>query len=109
LPNQLKNIAMQPPLSNESINRLGKMTEGLSLEELYALNRIVVHRIKLFQKAGKFVALSKFAVGEKVSFFSNGGELITGQVIRLNQKTATIATDDDRQWNVSPELLRKGE
>jgi hypothetical protein len=100
---------MQPPLSNESINRLGKMTEGLSLEELYALNRIVVHRIKLFQKAGKFVALSKFAVGEKVSFFSNRGELITGQVIRLNQKTATIATDDDRQWNVSPELLRKGE
>lgn len=85
------------------------MTEGLTLEELYALNRIVVHRIKLFQKAGKFVALSKFAVGEIVSFFSNGGELITGQVIRLNQKTVTIATDDNRQWNVSPELLRKVE
>jgi hypothetical protein len=31
------------------------------------------------------------------------------QVIRLNQKTATIATDDDRQWNVSPELLKKFE
>jgi hypothetical protein len=27
--------------------------------------------------------------------------------MRLNQKTATIATDDDRQWNVSPELLKK--
>jgi hypothetical protein len=98
---------MQPPLSNESINRLGKMTEGLSPRELYALNKIVVHRIKFFQKAGKFVALSKFAVGEKVSFFSNALELITGLEIRLNQKTATIATNDDRQWNVSPELLRK--
>ncbi len=64
---------MRPPLSNDAINRLGKMTEGLSLEELYALNRIVVHRIKLFQKAGKFVALSKISVGEKVSFFDNRG------------------------------------
>ena len=98
---------MPSPLSNDAINRLGKMTEGLSLEELYALNKIVVHRIKLFQKAGKFVALSKFAVGENVSFFSNEGELITGQVTRLNQKTVSIETGDGRHWNVSPELLQK--
>jgi hypothetical protein len=100
---------MQQPLTNEAINRLGKMTEGLSLEELYALNKIVVHRIKLFQKAGKFVALSKFSVGEMVYFFSGKGELIKGRVIRLNQKTATIATDDEEEWKVSPELLRKSE
>ena len=83
------------------------MTENLSLEELYALNKIVVHRIKLFQKASKFVALSKFAVGEKVSFFSNRGDLISGHIIRLNQKTASIETEDRGHWNVAPELLQK--
>jgi len=98
---------MESNISNETINRLHKMIEDLPLEELHALNRLLVHRIKLFHKAGKFVALSKFAVGENVSFFSKLGEPIVGAIIRLNQKTVSIIDSDGTQWNVSPELLRK--
>lgn len=100
---------MESKISNETINRLHKMIEDFSLEELHALNRVLVHRIKLFHKAGKFVALSRFAVGEKVSFPTRQGYEIDGTIIRINQKTATICESNGAQWTVSPELLKKGE
>jgi hypothetical protein len=98
---------MHQVLDNEALSRLGKMAEALSLQELHALNRIVVHRIKLFHKAGKFVALSKFAVGERIKFFANDGSIVHGHIIRLNQKTASILSEDGIRWTVSPELLNK--
>lgn len=32
--------------------------------------------------------------------------MIKGIVIRRNRKTVTVHADNDRQWNVSPQLLK---
>ncbi len=50
--------------------------------------------------------MSKFSIGESVSFECSG-DLKTGSIIRLNQKTVSIITDDDERWNVAPSLLSK--
>lgn len=52
--------------------------------------------------------MQKFKVGERVCFMhETRGQLISGIIIRLNQKTASIAADDGQRWNVSPTFLRK--
>jgi hypothetical protein len=42
-----------------------------------------------------------------VSFTTDDGRLITGKIQKLNQKTVTIITLDNYQWNVSPQLLMR--
>jgi len=44
-------------------------------------------------------------VGDKVGFKNKDYEDIYGEVIRLNQKTATIQVDMHNQWRVSYDLL----
>ncbi len=49
--------------------------------------------------------LSHFSVGDRVSFQIASGERKTGVIIRLNKKTASIATDEGQHWNVHPGFL----
>ena len=74
-------------------------------EDLRFLNRLIVDRLKLLAQARSTVMLAHFSVGDRVSFQSSAGEAKTGVVVRLNKKTATIATDDGQQWNVHPAFL----
>lgn len=41
-----------------------------------------------------------------MTFEGPGGAPIRGVVIRRNKKTVTVHAEDDRQWNVSPTLLK---
>jgi hypothetical protein len=41
-----------------------------------------------------------------VTFEGAGGVPVRGVVIRRNRKTVTAHADDDRQWNISPKLLK---
>ncbi len=41
-----------------------------------------------------------------MTFEGPGGVMIRGIVIRRNKKTVTVHTDDERQWNVSPTLVK---
>lgn len=50
-------------------------------------------------------AMLTFDLGARVSFESNSGERLTGTLVKLNRKTVTVITDDQRQWRVSPSLL----
>ena len=47
----------------------------------------------------------RFAVGQKVTF-RHGGQRYQGQVMRVSQKTCTVATDNDGQWRVAFRLLK---
>jgi hypothetical protein len=49
--------------------------------------------------------LAQFSVGDRVSFPSTCGERKLGVIVRLNKKTASIATDDGQHWNVHPGFL----
>jgi hypothetical protein len=74
-------------------------------EDLRFLNRLIVERLKLIGQARSTVMLSRFSVGDRVSFQSTSGERKTGVVVRLNKKTASICTDDGQHWNVHPGYL----
>jgi hypothetical protein len=82
----------------ETIRRMGE-------EDLRFLNRLIVERLKLIGQARSTTMLARFSVGDRVSFQSHTGERKTGVIIRLNKKTASIATDERQHWNVHPGFL----
>jgi len=82
----------------EAIRRMGE-------EDLRYLNHLIVERLKLIAQARSTAMLARFSIGDRVSFQSHSGERKTGTIVRLNKKTASIATDDGQQWNVHPGFL----
>lgn len=74
-------------------------------EDLRFLNRLIVERLKLIGQARSTSMLARFSVGDRVSFQGTTGERKAGVIIRLNKKTAGIATDDGQHWNVHPAFL----
>jgi hypothetical protein len=74
-------------------------------DDLRVLNRLIVDRLKLIAQARSTVMLARFGVGDRVRFQSTYGDAKSGVIVRLNKKTASIATDDGQQWNVHPSFL----
>ncbi len=92
-------------LPEQVINHIEKLNEN----QLRLLNHIIVERLKLMNSAKALQALSKFNIGDVVSF-DHYGEIIKGRIIRINQKTVSIITLDQKQkWNVAPAFLKKEE
>jgi len=81
--------------------------EGLSLEELKELHWKILKRIQKFRKTKLYEDLQKFDVGDRISFKGKGEELLTGTVIRVNQKSLSIKTDQGAMWYVAPALATK--
>jgi hypothetical protein len=79
----------------------------LSEDELIALNRQIVERLRLMQQLRVHAKMLDFHVGEHVSFQPDGRPVLFGVVARYNKKTVTVVTDGGEHWNVSPSLLRK--
>jgi hypothetical protein len=80
--------------------------KGLNEEDPLFLNRLIVERLKLISQARSTSLMAGFTKGDRVGFQAPDGRMLEGIVLRLNQKTASIATDDGHQWNVAPGLLR---
>jgi len=79
-----------------------------SLDEatLIALNARIVERLHFLHHQRTAAALQDIRVGSGVTFEGTGGVPVRGVVIRRNKKTVTVHAEDDRQWNVSPTLLK---
>lgn len=84
------------------------MLKDLSHHELRILNKMIVERIRLMHKAESLLHMTKFSVGDRVSWDGSDGVVRTGIIIRLNNKTASVKTEEQGYWKVSPQLLRKG-
>jgi hypothetical protein len=82
---------------------LGDLNEA----ELIALHNAVVDRLHYLHQQKTTHALLELAIGERVVFEDNYGQPQAGIVIRRSRKTVTVHGDNGRQWNVSPQLLRK--
>lgn len=93
--------------TNAIIRKFEPMLQGLSKQELTILNQMVVERIRLMHKAGALVSMSKFNIGDRVSWDGKDGIIRTGIILRLNHKTASVKIGNNETWNVSPQLLRK--
>lgn len=91
------------------IRKFEPVRNGLSIQELTILNKMVVDRIRTFHKAGALVSMSQFNVGDRVSWKGKDVTERTGIIIRLNHKTASVKTGNEGYWNISPQLLKKGD
>ncbi len=79
--------------------------DGLSEAELVALSDRIAERLRILHQRRTSAALRSLKIGSRVMFEGPGGTLISGIITRHNRKTVTVHTDNDRRWNVSPELI----
>lgn len=91
---------------SKKLHALLKGVFDLSVDELMELNYHVVEQIKLLESMQTHKQMMQFEPGCRVSFESKHGRQ-TGTLMKFNQKTVTIFTDNQQRWNVSPYLLRK--
>lgn len=80
--------------------------DSMSEDELRMLNREIVRRLEFYSSVRRKSELMAFRVGDRVAFDSDHGS-VTGTVVRVNHKTASIEGDDGRGWRVSPSFLQK--
>jgi hypothetical protein len=78
----------------------------LSYDELLDLNDRIIARLKHLDAADTLNAMMKLNVGSKVCFDAGKHGMQVGTLIKFNQKTVTVLTDDGRRrWKVSPQML----
>lgn len=83
--------------------------DGLTEQELIALNREIVDRIKMIRQLRTQVAMVEFRIGERVWFQTNEGSVIKGTVVRWNKKSVSIDADCGHRWRVGPSHLSRVE
>ena len=80
--------------------------DDLSYDELLALNDRIIARLKHLDAADTIDAMMKLNLGSKVCFDGGRKGMQVGILVKFNQKTVTVLTDDGRRrWNVSPQML----
>ena len=97
-----------PPGSVKIVDRVSAVeaVKRLGEEDLLFLNRLIVERLNLISQARATTLMTSFTKGDRVGFLASDGRMLEGLVLRLNKKTVSVVTDDGRQWNISPGLLR---
>jgi len=83
--------------------------DTLTEQELIELNHKIVERLKFLESMRAHNEMITFNIGETVSFSPPGRGELTGILVKYNQKTVTILTEDGQKWNVSPHLLKRVE
>ena len=80
--------------------------DDLSYDELLDLNRRIIARLKHLDAADTIDAMMKLTLGSKVCFDGGRHGMQVGTLIKFNQKTVTVLTDDgSHRWKVSPQIL----
>jgi hypothetical protein len=81
--------------------------DGLSEDDLIALNHKVVARLRFLREMRSHAAMLGFRIGEKVRFHPDGYPELTGTITKYNKRTVTVITEGGQHWNVSPSFLKK--
>lgn len=79
------------------------LSGNFSAEDLKSISQATKAAYTMLQSRAKFA----FYIGESVRFTTRSGELVTGKVTKINQKTIIVRTNTGTEWKVSPSLLRK--
>jgi len=77
-----------------------------SEQECAVLSLMIYERKRyLISKRGLEV-LSELRIGSKVTFNGNQGQVFTGNITKINRKTANVHTTIGQNWNVALSLLK---
>ena len=79
--------------------------DSLTVEELEMLNHKIVERLKFLDTVSAHEAMMRFRPGARVCFDSSRHGQQSGTLMKYNQKTVTVLTDEGRRWNVPPQML----
>ncbi len=85
---------------------IDELLYALNEEELRVLHHKVAERLRVLNSIRAKDRISQFDIGDKV-VFDHQDQPIFGTIIRLNQRTVSVHTNDHRTWRVSPTFLRK--
>lgn len=77
-----------------------------SEQELRALNKKIVARIRHLHESKTQGVMLKFNIGEAVTFNHNG-ETHFGMLTRFNKKSVTVIADDGVKWTIDPSFLSR--
>ena len=77
----------------------------LSYDELLDLHDQIIERLKLLDKMDAYQSMHRFNLGQRVCFESSHHGPQVGTLVKFNQKTVAVHTDDGRRWKVSPQML----
>lgn len=79
--------------------------DALGIEELEELNERIVARLKFLDTVRAQQTMMQLNLGAQVSFDSARHGRVFGTVIKFNQKTVVVLTEDRKQWRVPPHIL----
>mgnify|MGYP001559988571 CR=1 FL=1 len=79
---------------------------NLTYEELAELNLKIVKRLNELNKEKTLNELRIFEIGEIVVFKNDEGKELRGRVVRINQKTLSVKTEEGI-WYVYPSKAKK--
>ena len=80
----------------------------LSYDELVDLNAQIIERLKVLDAAEDVQSMMRFNLGNRVSFDAGRHGMKVGTIIKFNQKTVVVLTEDANKtvrWKVPPHLL----
>jgi hypothetical protein len=77
----------------------------LSEEELIELNHKIIQHLGFIRETRSRHHILKFNIGDVVSFSPEPGRIVSGTIVRLNQKTVSMVTKEGCHWRVSPSYL----
>lgn len=97
-----KDNMSQVNLPDFYLEGLNKLNEA----ELCELNRHIVEKLKLINKARSLAKMSAFTLGSRI-YFMHEERKVLGIITRLNQRSVSIIADDGMRWTVAPQFLFK--
>ncbi|HUW93205.1 MAG TPA: DNA methyltransferase [Bacteroidales bacterium] len=96
-------------IMNQTMEKVAQILNSLDRSELIAVNKMIMHRIKIMDDLYRLAQNSQFQPGQKVSWKDYSGIVRHGRVIKINRKTISVIEDDDQEgiWKVSAPLLTR--
>lgn len=79
--------------------------DDMSIEQLLDLNEIICRRIDHLRTRAAQDVLIKLRLGQEVHFQSKEGQIF-GRVIKINQKTVVVRSEDNRQWKLPAAMVK---
>ena len=81
--------------------------DDFTTQDLIMMNICICAEIESRLKKERKKIISKFSVGNRVYFTLENGKKCYGVVIKVNQKTLAVLTDDNRKWRIDAGLVQK--
>ena len=86
--------------------QIQQFIQTLGDDELHELYHQLDDQLRIIHRAKELYAMKDFHILDQVSFHHDN-HIIQGVIVRINQRTISVQSNDGVRWKVSPRLLKK--